>query len=84
MKQAFYKVERYEDKWAVVVCSDKILVCKTKKTAVELAKRAACMIRDIGLPTPEQDLSRHHDLGEAHLTDSRNAPLTNCALPSID
>ena len=65
MKQAFYKVERYEDKWTVAVCSDKILVCKTKKTTLELARCAACMMRDVGLPTHEKDLSQHHDLGEA-------------------
>jgi hypothetical protein len=55
MKRAFYKVERYEDKWVVVACRQKILVCKTKKMAIELTRRAACMMRHVGLSTHEKD-----------------------------
>ncbi len=55
MKRALYKVERYEDKWVVVACRQKILVCKTKKIAIELTRRAACMMRHVGLSTHEKD-----------------------------
>jgi hypothetical protein len=62
MNRRFYKVERHEDKWVVLACSNKLLICKTKKIALELTRRATYMMRNIDLPTHQECLNPDRDL----------------------
>ena len=44
MERACYLVEQFRSQWIVSVCGTKVLACKTKRTAVEAARRATVLL----------------------------------------
>jgi hypothetical protein len=54
MQPFHYSVERFRDEWVISVDDARILTCKTRKTALDTARRAAASAMLPDVPTVNQ------------------------------
>jgi hypothetical protein len=55
MERSCYSIEKHQDHWVVTAHGARILICKHKKAAIMLARRASNMLHDSYAIKPSTD-----------------------------
>ena len=66
MEHTSYSIEKRQDQWVVWACGARVLVCKHKKMAIMIARRASNMLRE----SPASDASQ--PIADAHPPDQHS------------
>jgi hypothetical protein len=66
MQHTSYSIEKRQNQWVIWACGARVLVCKHKKMAIMIARRATHMLRE----SPASDASRRFT--HAHPSDQHS------------